>query len=85
MWYHVINWADQEYVLSVTPSCNRTRICVCSYSGLHHHFKVLEKDAFLSDLMSERVINKISKSKAKDLIKGLAIDSIERIFANDLD
>lgn len=84
MWYHVIDWADQESVVSVTSSSNDTRVCVSSYKGLNHHFEVIDKKAFFDDLMSEQVAREVTSSVAKNLIKGLALESIEQIFANDL-
>ena len=84
MWYHVIDWADQSTVMSVTPAAKPCRVCVSSYKGLNHHFEVVDKTTFFDDLMSEQLVEKISASQAKALIQSLALDSIERIFSDDL-
>ena len=84
MWYYVIDWADQETVMSVTSAAS-TRVCVSSYRGFIHHFEVVDKTNFFDDLLSEQLVEKLSAPQAKALIQRLALDSIETIFSNDLD
>lgn len=81
-WFRILGWDDQETIVFASKGSDDTKICVSSYSGLHHHFAVVDTVQFYNELSE---VEEISSSKAKELIKASALDSIERIFADDLD